>query len=616
MKIIINGKSAVLKKGTSFDFVSENRLFYDAEGYSFLITLPLKNCIENIKIFGHIDRTDFTPNKIFYSCQIICKDIFVAGIFVITELSDIEVKGQFLTGKSVENFNNDFEDIYINELDLGSPEITDPSKISPEEAWNIGISGREAVALPWVNNNGESGNIQNEATYSEGIYTWADNVTGLSWQPYLIDITYRICLALGYDANLEEWGSHPTYRYLLICNSLPFAWEMPEYAKALPHWSVKYFFEQIELLVGGEFTWDHVSKIVKFSFTTRILENLPFIKVDKPLDCFSVEIDEENYPDYLPVSIIKYKSIGHHMEKYYDCKWFIDYMYFHSTTKLNRVITYDKLESFLSKIKTYMPVKYELNNITNDGTFLYPPIFLVKEASNKLYYVIDIDTYFILIPYEKWVTEEEDSLGFKHKYLNQNCYLLPINNFAPINNNENASEVEIAIVPVPIDELDVKNNGFSMFLTPGASAGAYDTDVDYSTSTYPLTIISQGDIDQPEAFYDSIFIAFWSGSYKIGKLPIPLTDSIVYDLDWQPTVYPGYSLRLKDITFFSSLSNDYKNLDVSKKYQFSFLMKNLPNVRSIFYINGKKYLCEKITTTFSENGMSELKKGVFYRIID
>ena len=41
MQLIIDGKDAVLKKGSSFDYVSENRSFSDADDYTLSITLPL-----------------------------------------------------------------------------------------------------------------------------------------------------------------------------------------------------------------------------------------------------------------------------------------------------------------------------------------------------------------------------------------------------------------------------------------------------------------------------------------------------------------------------------------------------------------------------------------------
>ena len=42
----------------------------------------------------------------------------------------------------------------------------------------------------------------------------------------------------------------------------------------------------------------------------------------------------------------------------------------------------------------------------------------------------------------------------------------------------------------------------------------------------------------------------------------------------------------------------------------------IPDVRSVFLIRGKRYICEKITATFTENGMSQLLKGVFYPIAE
>ena len=40
MEIYVDNKLAVLKKGTSFDFVSENRYFSGADSYSLSITFP------------------------------------------------------------------------------------------------------------------------------------------------------------------------------------------------------------------------------------------------------------------------------------------------------------------------------------------------------------------------------------------------------------------------------------------------------------------------------------------------------------------------------------------------------------------------------------------------
>ena len=41
MVITIDGEIAVLKKGTSFEYVTENREFSDADDYTMTVTFPL-----------------------------------------------------------------------------------------------------------------------------------------------------------------------------------------------------------------------------------------------------------------------------------------------------------------------------------------------------------------------------------------------------------------------------------------------------------------------------------------------------------------------------------------------------------------------------------------------
>ena len=47
---------AALKKGSSIEYVSENRIFTDADDYSMEIELPLADCPQNLDIFGMIPR--------------------------------------------------------------------------------------------------------------------------------------------------------------------------------------------------------------------------------------------------------------------------------------------------------------------------------------------------------------------------------------------------------------------------------------------------------------------------------------------------------------------------------------------------------------------------------
>ena len=123
MEIIINGKQAYLKKNTSFDFIFENRLFTGSDSYTLTITFPLKGCARNIAIFGHIHRADVIKSKVVFDCDIRDGAFLKSGSITITEISDVEVKTQFLEGRSEQNFDETFDDIYLNEMELGYPVI-------------------------------------------------------------------------------------------------------------------------------------------------------------------------------------------------------------------------------------------------------------------------------------------------------------------------------------------------------------------------------------------------------------------------------------------------------------------------------------------------------------
>ena len=44
MTILIDDKEAILKKGSSFDYISENRLFTGSDSYTLSMTFPLADC--------------------------------------------------------------------------------------------------------------------------------------------------------------------------------------------------------------------------------------------------------------------------------------------------------------------------------------------------------------------------------------------------------------------------------------------------------------------------------------------------------------------------------------------------------------------------------------------
>lgn len=587
MKITINGKSAVLKKDTSFEFVAENRSFTGSDSYTLSITFPLRGCLENLVIFGHINRADVDKSKVVFDCELQDINFYKSGIITIVEISDIEVKTQFLEGRSEQNFNDTFDEIYINELDLGSFPITYlPEK--PTLCWGGLNSGQEAVALPWVNN--ASGNIQNNVVFENNSYSYHSECSGLSFQPYLIVIVSRICSTLGYSCDVSQWNDREDLRYLLVCNTLPWAWNIPQFARALPHWSVTEFFEKLEHILGGEFDIDHKAKTIKFAFYSNALAAIEPVMLENVIDEYSAEVTTEDESNYFETANCKFKECSHNMWKFYSCLWFVQ-------DNIDNRVEYDTLDDLIAENRAFAVVRWYARNAN----------------INRVLYARDVDMHFII----RCVRNEyvyTDTTG-KDVY-NRICVLQPINVFGDkIVNELSNNNIELDFVPAWIDETD---RGNCLFLDiEGFDESALGNDEAISNDETvvqpaPMQQLVNGTSEDKTEYFDKIYLAFWDGSiFTYGKLPCPIIDWITIREDWTFFV-TRFSMRFTK----GAMAQSIYNINPKQKFQFSFIANSIPNVRALFFINGKRYLCEKITATFTENGMSQLMKGNFYLVTE
>lgn len=603
MQIYVNNRLAALKKGTSFEYVSENRLFSGSDGYTLTITFPLRGCPENIAIFGHINRADVAAQKVIFDCEIRDKGFYKFGSITITEISETEVKTQFLEGRSEQNFDKTFDKVYINELDLGAPATTHKSGITPANAWYPEYSGCKYVALPWVND--YSGNIQNKAEHivddavqKKSHYEWSEDTTGLSWQPYLLYITKKICEAVGYAADFSKWEEVEEYRYLLICNTLPHAWYMPAFANALPHWTVEEYFEKLELFLGGEFDFDHRGKRITFAFTQATLAAKRPVCLEDVVEEHSTEVKvDDDRCEYLESKNLVYKDCDHEMWKFYSCDWFIKGWQ-------NRVVKYDSMRELLA---------------ANQGYRTWNGQHHRNGQIDKLLYAADCDAYFVIRPVSRQQVVEWRG-PIIHVYYQYKCRLQPVNLFGGriVSEDEDAEQVEIEFVPAWVDDTEDKY-GRVLFL----SFSGYDEDTNTTSEndkdhpfqkTHTVSSLEAGEKEKKSEYYDCIYIGWYDGSnyYQGGHLPYPNVENIVISDDWSNFNYAHFSLRINDRQI--RRGQIIHNIEPKMKTTFKFIADNIPDVRSVFLIRGKRYVCEKLTATFTENGMSQLIKGVFYPI--
>lgn len=597
MIIIINGMVAALKEKSTFEFISENRYFSGADSYSLAITFPLKDCPQNIAIFGHITRKDVEKGTLLLECELRDKSFYKKGSITVTELDDVQVKTQFLEGKSATNFASSFDDVYINELELGYPDTTPAN--NPVNTVN---RRTDYVALPWVNNS--SGNIQNKINLSSSGATW--NCNKLSFQPYMLWLVKKMCDVLNYSYDFSPW-ENSNYRYLLVCNTLPAAWNIANFARALPHWTMTEFLEELELLMNCEFDIDRLQRKVTFRFSRHVIESCGTTQLQHILNDYEMATQDAGDCKYKGCTNIKYADCSHRMWKYYHNPEFIKFWKDLGTALYKE---YDEVSEL------------SLAGI-NAGYQEREAEKVVVGAISNLWYCRDIDRYVIgrvtnTVKHYESEIEGEPITYFKY-------YVAPqiVNSFEPRMVNEGGEMKELRIVPVWLDDTEPLKGQVIFMEMPDLrnekAAKPYNgfsnwTEAMAHLAPEPDYCINQMDFaKEDEEFLDKIYVGFWSGEDTYSTYRHPHIDVVTFYPDWT-YIRHDWSLSLNSNTF-----GDYKDphkIDPTKKYTFKFLADDIPNVRSLFIIYGKRYVCEKITATFTENGMSQLLKGTFYPVLD
>ena len=147
-------------------------------------------------------------------------------------------------------------------------------------------------------------------------------------------------------------------------------------------------------------------------------------------------------------------------------------------------------------------------------------------------------------------------------------------------------------------------------------------ETDYNSGALAQTnagkAIAKGEKEKADEYIDKIYVGFWPGSNDTSVFPHPIIDKLEVFDDFTAS-YNSFSLRINQEKDYDDNGIPMKytyDIDNKKKYTFSFLSDIIPDPRAVFFIEGSKYVCEKITATFHEDtGKSQLLKGVFYKLI-
>lgn len=181
---------------------------------------------------------------------------------------------------------------------------------------------------------------------------------------------------------------------------------------------------------------------------------------------------------------------------------------------------------------------------------------------------------------------------------------LDLNRFGNvIQDPDSDNDIELQCVPACIDYTD-SEHGDCPFLAPADFNENEELDADGIRQPVAYSNLLKGEQDSSPVYYDKIYLAYWNGNTSDQEAGLTPSDLC-------PAVDKRFSLDNRYAPYLSGIK-----INPREKLKISFISSSMPSVRSVFHIKGRRYLCEKITATFTENGMSQLLKGEFYPIID
>ncbi len=602
IQIYIEGREIEIPSDISFEYTLENRLFSNADGYSFDIEIPLRDSRVNTEIFGAIWDKQADVESVRLRADIITPTVSLHGVIMIVGVDDKSLSIQFLEGKSSQNSDELLDETYINRINIGEP------KKMPTWLHYLGSidDGLNCVALPWVlADSGEY--VHNELVWDDHKNSYSYKLNDIEMMPFLIEVAKGICRAVGMSFDFSQW-EQSEFRHIIVCNTLPSSIHLnkKDFHWAMPHWTVNEFFNKLEYLLGGEFDFDTRANKVSFRFTSDVIADFKPVVVDDVVDEYSLEIDtdSEEKQDKDILKNVTYTDNGYRFWKVDSCDWYVR-RYADSIT----LVRYKTMFDFIREVKKY---KY---------TSLKPAFM-----PHNVYYVEQVDSYFVLrvrdvVCYPNDPIPAEDIEEYK---LTANIWykcheVLPVNNFGDFVqiDSDDAESIELDIVPVAIDMAEACTIFLPFNATDTDNPGEEIEIDNISVSQTPtFNDIMSGD-DSNAEYYDKLYVGIWKGiknhdAYTRRDVGVfPDTSNVKVYQDFTYRINNGLNLRLNH--GYSRGFEAAKTIDTKKLYKFSFLSDELPSPRATFYIKGKRYICSKLTAEFTERGMSRLIEGEFYR---
>lgn len=607
-ELYINNNKVHINEATSIKLIDENTYFTKSGKYTFDIEVPLKGCSENLKKIGHINRLDVTQSTVNMNARLIADGHkIIDGTATVTQVTEEKMKIQILSGNAEFNFQSKFQNLYIDEMDLGgvvdsygnlySEEnyVSFLSSLSAADRYKkmYGLYGEtDFVFFPIHETQNDV--IHNEVCYItvdaiiniprtyttdyiDGMwgYIYGDHHTTLAVQPYWCFIIRKIFNTLGYTISENQIES-TVLKNAFIAN----AKRTLLFNQVLPHWTIAQFIEEVEHFFGIVIEADDSNKTIRIVRRTLYFDQ-ERVFLNDVCDEFEVDVDDERSEDisdanisYAFESVDKYLRLDESITEVIEVKAFDNY---------------SELQSYYDGLDDGSKKKY------------------IYESGGRQY-----------IDYRD----------------GDNRYLRKVNQFRNLNRNESEDTIDLKIFPVQMELATVNVQGNKKYQIEGADKFSNywhyvvrmkaDAD-DYNGRPDDVQGLIEGDLNaNPNR--DIIELAINDGAMQ----KIKWNEAAFRP--WEPFNYPwpfvlsddllngeknrGFSFELNQVDGIVTMHNlvfgSTMKINTQSELHVKFITNKMYSPMSLFIIRNKPYICKQIEYKVDNKGIDPQKTGYFY----
>ncbi len=607
----------------------------DSGQYTYDITFPM-DIAQNRQVFGQVQRIDVGKRVAdFDTCRLYAANrLVISGKGTVTSITPDKVKVQIVGGKSRIKYNARLEADYIDEIDYPTVALDtglDTAKLAefgytsvwpvnsdmrflPIDLTTANFVGQEGVAVLSPVNDETNQIVANRVSVihdtsvtlnGQTVYGNHQFMLDLALQPYLFYILRKVLEHEGYTVKRNDFDCDPWNRLVIVS-----AAKTGQLKDALPHWTAYKLIDEVRKLLNATFIFDDAAKTVVIASTTE-LASTGTVAYD-PEDDFSVEHEDDGL-DSLSTSNIAYNFDSSENRDWREC------------------ITQDVMKQY--DIKEYDSLR-DLQTAEAAMTDREKRTTIFKAAG--WYYI--------------WAELPEDSYGLSDTETWQRTMCGQFNPVVRDIDSDSTQELNIcpAAMYMRLDyddgdtvstekwwrKMDAMEKLYIWIpsVTNEKEASVQDMEVDddgdyYSTvqdamqgSTDETTTSTDDDTRMPVAFVANCVVNWKSRDSTPYSSTLDDEDTrfrtpALYT-DWR--VWPLYhqgetaSLSLEYSYDGTSRFPATTTVDAHNLQTIKFITDDIPDPSLVYIFRGKRYICQKVELSVSDDGISPEKTGYFY----